>query len=207
MFTSIRTLASTRWADPRARLLDLVDLLLPLDHDARGHALVELADTRSDTAPALWFAESSLVGGRSPDELGADIRDDSWAAHLALSLVGAGTFGVASMGPSTRAVLGALSGLLPEAPVVRVASGVIARGIDDLPVLTQPGNPFDSDAHLIPVAAIEEGALWTSPAGATALDTSRNPVLVVDPLCDLGPWALERYRPQPWLVRVERRPG
>ncbi len=184
----------------RARLLELIDLLIELPDVTRASTLLEVSEARSDTGPTLWLAESVVVRSKSLDEVSVEIRDTSWIDHLALRLVEAESIGVLSVGRATRAVIESTASMRAEVPSVRVASGVLARGLDDLGAVTEVGNPATATVCLIPVAAWSDQGLWTTERGVECLAaTGTSPVPLLDPIAELTAWSATRYRPPAWL--------
>lgn len=212
MGLDLHTLLSTPWNDPRARIVEILGRIAAEieAHDTTTHpARLEriaatIAEARPDTAPALWLAERLLDHGFQASEIASSAVDLGWAETLALELVDAGTIGVVSLGASTRACLASLATIRTETPVVRAASSVVARGIDDLGVVTEISDPVSADRCLVPVAASSAGRIWTSAAAARALTPDRGNVVVLDdPIRRLGVWAVARWAPPEWAIGVD----
>ena len=200
----LQTLLSTPWIHERARLLEIVTRISEhggVDHEA---AADSIASARPDSAPALWFAERLLEPATDLSALSSTIADLSWAEALALGVVDAGVIGVVSLGETTRACIEALAAIRSELPVVRAPSSVIARGIDDIGVITEIGDPASADVCIVPLAASAPGLIWTSQQGAAVVE--KNPataIILDDPIRRLGAWARERWAPPEWLVAVK----
>jgi hypothetical protein len=204
MQPDILAYTSGSWRDPRATLVRLSSELLQAP-PARSHAVaIELAQARADTAAALWFAEQVLIGGASMDEIRQQAVDNSWADQTAIGLAGIVRIGVTSMGPSSRRIVETLATITADALAIVTRSAVVARGLEDLGVGVESGDPAGADACLIPVAATIGTTVWTSGAGATAFTTSARPIVLADPVTDLGTWAGPRFLIADWMVRVER---
>ncbi len=204
MEPDILTFTAGPWRDPRSMLVRLSAELMQAP-PTRTHAVaIELAEARADTAAALWFAERVLIGGRSMDEIRNEAADTSWADQAAIALAGITRIGVTSMGPSSRRIVETLATITADSLSIVTASAVVARGLEDLGVDVESGNPAAADAVLIPVAATIGTTVWTSAAGASASTTSARPIVLADPVTDLGTWAGPRFLVAEWMVRVER---
>ncbi|MGF1666149.1 MAG: hypothetical protein ACFCVC_07725 [Acidimicrobiia bacterium] len=192
------------WRDPRTTLVRLSTDLMSTERSRWNLVASELAEARADTAAALWFAERVIVAGASMDDIRHEAADNSWADQAAIALAGITRIGVTSMGPSSRRIVETLATITAEALSIVTKSAVVARGLEDLGVGVESGDPAGADAALIPVAATIGTTVWTSAAGAAAFTGSARPVVLADPVTDLGAWAGPRFLIAEWMVRVEQ---
>lgn len=200
MHPDLQTLLSTPWTHERARLIEIIAIASGLDAHDRMAIAEPIAQARPDTAPALWLAEQLLDRHVDLAGLASTVTDLSWVEQLALDLVDAETIGVVSLGETTRTCLAALASMRAEAPVVRAPSSVIVRGIDDLGVIAEIGEPGSCDRCLVPMAATAPGRAWTSAPAAAVMDARPEIVVLLDdPIRRLGPWAQDRWAPPAWL--------
>lgn len=198
MTPELLTFVTTPWRDARASLRRLVDLLASQPHSRRLELVDEVAEARTDTPAALWLADR--VTDVPFDQIEATVADDRWTDGVALGLVGVERVGVVSMGSSTRAVLDVLAGVSAEPFTIVADSAVVVRGLEDLGVDTVGGDPAGADVCLIPIAAHSPDRMWTSASGSSALDRSPRPLVLADPVTELGDVSVDRFRPAEWLV-------
>jgi hypothetical protein len=185
-------------------LVRLASDLMPAAPSRRRAAAVELAEARADTAAALWFSERVLVARASMEDIRREATDSSWADQAAVALAGVAQLGVTSMGPSSRRIVETLATITADTLSIVTASAAVARGLEDLGIAVASGDPAAADACLIPVAATIGTTVWTSAAGAAAYATSTLPVVLADPVTDLGTWAGPQFLIAEWMVRIER---
>jgi hypothetical protein len=138
------------------------------------------------------------------DDIRHEAADTSWADQTAIELAGVTRIGVTSMGPSSRRIVETLATITAETLSIVTRSAVVARGLEDLGVGVESGDPAGADAALIPVAATIGTTVWTSMAGAAAFTTSPRPIVLADPVTDLDAWAGPRFLVSDWMVRVDR---
>lgn len=198
MTPELLTFVTTPWRDARASLRRLMSLLADQPHQRRRELIAEVTEARPDTAAALWLAEQ--IATQPFDRIESLVADDAWTDGIALGLVGVERVGVVSMGPSTRAVLDVLADVSAEPFTIVAKSAVVVRGLEDLGVEMAGGDPATADVCLIPIAAHSPDRLWTSATGSDALDRSGRPVVLADPITELGDASVVRFTPAEWLV-------
>lgn len=204
MESDILAFTTGSWRDSHSMLIRLASDLMPAAPSRWRAVATELAEARADTAAALWFAERVLVARASMEDIRQEAADSSWADQAAIALVGVTRLGVTSMGPSSRRIVETLATITADTLSIVTPSAVVARGLEDLGVGVESGDPAGADAALIPVAATIGTTVWTSAAGAAAFTTSARPIVLADPVTDLGTWAGPRFLIAEWMVRVER---
>jgi hypothetical protein len=201
----LQSLLTTPWKLERSRLVELVDRAATMSARERLDLSDALAQARSDTASALWLGERLRSEAFEAHELSTIVTDLTWADRQALALPDAAVVGIVSLGESTRTCIAALATIRAELPVIRAPSAIIARGVDDLGVISEVGDPGTADRCIVPVGAWTERRVWTSPTGAAALTANpSNALILEDPIRRLGPWAVDRWRPSRWMRVVDR---
>jgi hypothetical protein len=203
----LQTLLTTPWTHERTRLIELLDLARGMSTAVRADLSQALADARPQTASALWLGDMLRRPEFDPLELTATVASLEWAERQSLQLTAASVVGIVSLGESTRACVAALAEIRAELPVVRAPSAIIARGVDDLGVISEVGDPATADRCIVPVGGWTEEVRWTSRAGAELLRSRpADSIVLEDPCRRLRSWSLERWRPPAWLDAVDR-PG
>jgi len=209
--------ARDEWSEPRATAIETCHALLALtrtDWALEGSEAVKLLrQKRRDSALLLAVSEAAMWedpvrAASSLHAVLADLEDIGWATTIAAALLNAGgTVHVLSMGESTTLVLDELSRLSDSLPLVHAHQAAVARGLGNLDVAVAVAEPGRAESLLLPVAAVHNDRIWTTPHFIeVAARFPRSAIPVHHPLAAMSPLSREQFRPPSTIVstRISR---
>lgn len=209
--------ARDEWSDPRATAIEACTALLTLTEANwavdGSDAVRLLRQKRRDSALLLAVSEAGMWDdpGRAATSLQstlADLEDTAWATAIAAALLASdGTVHVLSMGESTMLVLDELSRISEAVPLVQSHLASVARGLGHLDIAIAVAEPRRAESLLLPVAALHNDRIWTTPQFIEAASGfHRSAIPVHHPLAAMSPLSREQFRPPPTLVstRISR---